>query len=93
MKELEYAIIDEPCMVLKVQTPQGWFCLDATRAYNPLGRLLNYAPPREATAKPFMPFMPLLVKGKWRVGFLAARDLQPGTEITWNYGCPSEGQQ
>lgn len=41
VKKLEYAINDEPCMVLEVQTPQGWFCLDATRAYNTLGCLCS----------------------------------------------------
>jgi len=29
--EAEYTQNDEPCMVLEVQTPQGWQCLDATR--------------------------------------------------------------
>lgn len=89
-KEQEYATNGEPCMILEVQTPQGWFCLDATRKYNTLGRLLNHAAPHVATAKPFKP---LLVNGKWRVGFLSTKDLQPGTEVTWDYACPPQGQQ
>ena len=51
--EAEYKANEEPCMVLQVQTPQGWYCLNAKRKFNTLGRLLNHAAPREATAKPF----------------------------------------
>ena len=40
---------------------KGWFCLDATRCFNTLGRLLNHAPPCKATAKPTKP---LFVEGK-----------------------------
>lgn len=31
--------------------------------------------------------------GKWMVGFLAIHDMQPGTELMWDYGCPPKGQQ
>ena len=89
-KEEEYTMNEEPCMILEVETPKGWFCLDATRRFNTLGRLLNHAPPRKATAKPTKP---LFIKGKWRVGVVAARDLQMGEELTWDYGCPPQGQQ
>lgn len=89
-KEEIYALNDEPCMILEVETPRGWYCLDATRRFNTLGRLLNHAPPHEATAKPSKP---LFVKGKWRVGFLALKNLSPGQELTWDYGCPPQGQQ
>lgn len=88
--ETEYKFNDEGCMILEVQTSQGWFCLDATRRHNTLGRLLNHAPPSQATLKPFKP---LKVNGKLRVGFLSTRDLAPDTELTWDYGCPPHGQR
>lgn len=88
--EAEYSLNDEPCMILEVQTPNGWHCLDATRRFQSLGRLMNHAPPDKATAKPFRP---QFVRGKWRVGFLTTKDLEPGTELTWNYGCPPGGQE
>ena len=78
-----YAMNGEPCMVLEVQTPQGWKCLDATRKIGTVGRLFNHTPHGRATLKPHKP---LLVKGKWRVGFLATRNILPGTELTWDYG-------
>jgi len=88
--EAMYTLNAEPCMVLDVQTPQGWQCLDATRKFGTLGRLLNHAAAAKATVKPYRP---LLVNGKWRVGFVATRDLKPGTELTWDYGCQPKGQQ
>ena len=89
LKEEEYSLNDEPCMILEVETPQGWFCLGATRHFNTLGRLINHAPRQQATTKPTKP---LFIKGKWRVGFVANRDLKKGEELTWDYGCPPQGQ-
>jgi len=88
--EEEYAFNGEGCMILEVETPQGWFCLDATRRHNTLGRLLNHAPPTQATLKPFKP---LKVNGKLRVGFLSTRDIPAETELTWDYGCQPKGQR
>ena len=85
-----YELNNEGCMILEVETSQGWFCLDATRRHNTLGRLMNHAPPRKATLRPFKP---LFVKGKWRVGFIAVKDLDPNTELTWDYGCVADGQE
>ena len=84
-----YAMNEEPCMVLEVQTRKGWMCLDATRKIGTVGRLFNHAPSGRATLQPHKP---LFVRGKWRVGFLAARNILPGEELTWDYGCPPEGQ-
>ena len=88
--EAEYTINNEPCVILEVQTPNGWQCFDATGRFGTLRRLMNHALPGKATLKPFRP---LLVHGKWRVGFQSTRDLELGTVLTWNYGCPPEGQQ
>ncbi|CAI8030360.1 hypothetical protein GBAR_LOCUS17216, partial [Geodia barretti] len=59
-------------------------CLDATRSYNSVGRLLNHAPRTTAT---LTPYKPLSIRGVWRVGFTATKELMPGTELTWDYGC------
>ena len=63
-------------------------CLDATRSYSCVGRLLNHAPRNCAT---LIPYKPLQIAGAWRVGFTAVRDLSPGTELTWDYGCQPGG--
>jgi len=36
------------------------------------------------------PIQPLFVWGKWRVGFLAIRDVGVGEELTWDYGSPPQ---
>ena len=41
--EAEYSMNEEPCMILEVQTPNGWHCLDATRRFETFGRLMNHA--------------------------------------------------
>ena len=46
---------------------------------------MNHAPKAVAT------LCPLFIRGKWRVGFTAARDLHAGDELTWDYGCPPKG--
>ena len=70
----EYEFNGEGCMVLEVETADGWFCLDATRRHNTLGRLLNHAPPPHATLKPNKP---LRVNGKLRWGFTPSGTLLP----------------
>jgi len=62
--EEEYATNMEACMILEAQTKDGWICLDATRRFGTVGRLMNHAPKKSATVKPFKP---LKVNGKWRV--------------------------
>jgi SET domain-containing protein len=88
--EEEYKENGEGCMILDIHTKHGWLCLDATRCHDTVGRLLNHAPHRRATVRPFRP---LLVDGEWRVGFLANREIKPGEEICWDYGCSPEGQE
>ena len=63
--EEEYQVNEEGCFILDVLTKDGWFCLDATRELNSLGRLMNYAPKSLAM---LTPYKPLLLNGKWRVG-------------------------
>ena len=49
---------------------------------------MSFAATTVATATPFKP---LLLEGKWRVGFTASRNLLPGVELTWDYGCSPGG--
>ena len=60
---------------------EGHLCFDATRKYDQLGRYLNHA--QRPNAKLSRPFN---VRGKWRVGFLACRDIGVGDEVVWDYG-------
>ena len=85
----EYIGNNEGCFIIDVQTADGWVCLDATRCLVSPGRLLNHAPRDRAT---LAPFKPLFLKGRWRVGFVATRDLHPGQELTWDYGCSPGGR-
>ena len=88
-EEREYVENGESCMVFDVQTSEGWFTLDATRRFDTVGRLMNHASARVATV---VPYKPLRIKKKLRLPFLAARDIDKGEELTWDYGCRPEGQ-
>ena len=82
-RDEEYATNTEGCYVLEVQLPddKGWLCLDATRNINCWGRYINHS----ATPNLKM-WRPMMIRGKWRVGFLALRDIQKGEELTYDYG-------
>lgn len=74
----------EGSYILEVQIPGGkWICLDATVNLNSWARYINHARPSEANLKPFKP---LMVGGKWRVAFLASRDIKAGDELCYDYG-------
>ena len=79
----EYAMNNEGCYVLEAQLPmdKGWICLDATRNTNSWGRYINHS----ATPN-LKPHNPVMVRGKWRVGFVALRDIQKGEELFYDYG-------
>lgn len=87
-REREYVANGEGCFIIDVQTSNGWMCFDATRHFLSPGRLMNHAQRGIATV---CPFKPILVNGQWRLGFLATRDLNPGEELTWDYGCAPRG--
>ena len=87
-REQEYMANEEGCYILDILTCDGWMCLDATRKYGTVGRLLNHAPKSLAT---LTTSKPMVIRGRWRVAFLAARDLSSGEELTWDYGCKPDG--
>ena len=86
--EQEYAVNGEGCYILDAQTEDGWICVDAICCYSSIGRLLHHASKTLPTLTPYKPF---LVGGKWRVGFVASRDIEAREELTWDYGCPPGG--
>ena len=59
---------------------EGYLCFDATRRYHQLGRYMNHARNPNAAITP-----PRKVRGKWRVGFLAIRYINPGDDVVWDY--------
>ena len=61
-------------------------CFDATRRFKDLGRLINHAP----TGYNTKPGKPAYLRGKWRVGLMAVRDISEGEELTYDYGVRSE---
>ncbi len=82
-REEEYIVNGEGCFILEVQLPndRGWMCLDATRNPECWARHINHS----ATPNLKM-FRPAMVRGKWRVGFTALRDIKKGEELTYDYG-------
>ena len=54
-------------------------CIDATRAYGTIGRLVNHSP------NPNVKGRVAVVEGKLRMGFLAMKDLKRGDEVLVDY--------
>ena len=65
-------------------------CFDATRVFgvgrDNYGRYINHAK-RGVNCRPYPP---LFIRGKYRVGFIALKDIQEGDELFWDYGCRGE---
>lgn len=59
----------------------GRLCFDATRRYRDIGRLKNHSSVRPN----LKPGRPLHVRGKWRVGLVAVKDVEDGEELTYDY--------
>ena len=68
--------------IYDVQDPLSkmWICMDATRAYGTIGRLINHS------AKPNLRAKVARVEGKLRLGFLACKDIVVGEELFFDYG-------
>ena len=59
----------------------GRLCFDATRRYRDVGRLINHSPhPNLSISRP------IHLRGKWRLGLMAIREIAPGIELTFDYG-------
>lgn len=80
--ELEYEANGEGCFIFEVQHPKtgAWLCIDATRGYGHVGRLINHS------TRPNLKGKVALVNGRVRLGLLASRDISEGEELTIDYG-------
>ena len=78
-----YALNNEGCYIVEsaYAVPNvGKLCWDATRCYNQIGRYMNHAQHSNAEMT-----QPVYVRGKWRIGFTAIRDIEAGDEVVWDY--------
>ena len=80
--EQEYISNGEGVFIFDVQDPidGSWKCLDATRAYGTLGRLINHS------SRPNLRPKVARVYGELRLGFLALRPINAGEQLFYNYG-------
>ena len=79
--EVEYANNNEGCYLLrgKIKEKNMWF--DATRKFDQYGRYINHS-----TDHNIKPIPPVFVHEKWRIGFLATKDIKPEEELLYDYG-------
>ena len=59
---------------------------DATTRYRDISRLINHSPKGFNST----PGSPVHVRGEWRVGMVAVRDIAEGEELVYDYGVRSE---
>ena len=79
----EYELNNEGSYIVESAYPvgkEGHLCFDATRKYHQFGRYFNHARCPNSVITP-----PFNIRGKWRVGFLAVRDIDAGDEVVWDY--------
>ena len=79
--EREYEANNEASYLLETQYGRK-LVFDATRSYDQFGRYINHS----STHHNCRYWRPLLVRGKWRVGFIATRDIDEGEELCYDYG-------
>ena len=71
---------------LEVERGSGRLCFDATDRLHHPGHYINHMT-RGANVKPANP---QYIRGKWRVFFLALRDVEEGEELCYDYGLRME---
>ena len=88
--EEEYAVNGEGSYVFTtasvVSKVNARLCFDATRRFRHPGRYINHA----ARGVNLKPCGPVFVKEKWRMGFIALRDIPRGEELCYDYGVREE---
>ena len=70
----------------EVKRGSGRLCFDATDRLHHPGRFINHV----AKGANVKPAKPQFIRGKWRVGFLAIRDIPEGEELAFDYGLRTE---
>ena len=84
----EYDVNQEGSYIIEAQTQHGYLCFDATRRPFSMGRLINHS------VKPNIKLhKPRFVRGKWRLAFLAVKDITVGEELLFDYGAPPQGHK
>lgn len=86
----DYSANDEGSYIIEAKVNDKWLCFDATRRFGGVGRYINHANNKVATATLFRP---LMVRGKPRIAIMAARDLARGEELMYDYGIQPEGRE
>lgn len=79
--EKEYQTNNEGCYLLEAVQGRR-LVFDATRCYDQYGRYINHTR-RGANCRYWRP---LMVRGKFRVGFIATREVKKGEELLYDYG-------
>ena len=70
----------------EVKRGSGRLCFDATDSLHHPGRFINHV----AKGANVKPAKPQFIRGKWRVVFLALRDIPEGEELAYDYGFRTE---
>ena len=70
----EYSANDEGSYIIEACMEGKWLCFHTTRRFVGVGRYVNHATHRTATAKLFCP---LMVRGKFRIALMPTCNLDP----------------
>ena len=84
----EYTKNNEGVYVVESSHPVGGgtrLCWDATRCLHQTGRYLNHAQQANAGLT-----SPVFIRKKWRIGFVACKEIREGDEVVWDYGVRGE---
>lgn len=79
-RELEYKNNEEVSASVEAKVDGKILHFDGTRRFNQFGSFINHS-----INPNVKPFPPLLVRGKFRIGFFSARDIAQNEELHWDY--------
>ena len=77
----EYSKNNEGVYIVQSSHPVGGGTRDATHCLHQTGRYMNHA--QQANARLTSP---IFIRKKWRIGFVAAKDIREWDEVVWDYG-------
>ena len=79
-REMEYYFNEEIVATVEAKVDGRVMFFDGTRRLNQFGSLINHS-----TRPNCKPFPPVFVRGKYRIGFLALKNICKDQELTWDY--------
>ena len=79
-QEMEYYFNEEIVATVEAKVDGRVMFFDGTRRLNQFGSLINHS-----TRPNCKPFPPVFVRGKYRIGFLALKNICKDQELTWDY--------